>query len=164
MAKYFKVGKKASNFSDPYTGYNIAGHEVKAATTKQMASPKFKRALTAGHIVTASDKDFKNFKDKDDAAKKAIIKPEQSTSTKELQESVKQLSSRVNTVMGENENLKNEIEELKSRIPPEKALGDMDDPELVEFYKKNYEVEEKELKAFEKLSTKDKVLELKSFE
>lgn len=59
MAKYVKLGSKARSFSDPYTEFSIFGSFIKELTREQQLSPRIKRALSQGHLVEATEEEFK---------------------------------------------------------------------------------------------------------
>lgn len=54
---YFKLGKKASTFFDPISGVNISGSEV-IALKREPKTKKFQSALSAGHIMMATEKNY----------------------------------------------------------------------------------------------------------
>jgi len=62
MAKYVKCGKKAFGFSDPYSGFNIARGEVKQIISiREKKSGKIKSALAGGHLMLATEEEYKTF-------------------------------------------------------------------------------------------------------
>jgi hypothetical protein len=58
MAKYVKLGDKAESFSDPFSGLNLAGKEVKELTGDALNSNSIKNALKGGHLSYASEFEF----------------------------------------------------------------------------------------------------------
>jgi LytS/YehU family sensor histidine kinase len=49
--RYFKLGDKASTFTDPRNGLFLVNNEVKRIQAKKLKSPLTKAALEGGHIV-----------------------------------------------------------------------------------------------------------------
>lgn len=63
MANYVKLGSKAESFNDAYSGLSLAGKEVAILTPKMSGSGRVKLALQGGHLVVASEAEFKAAKD-----------------------------------------------------------------------------------------------------
>lgn len=58
MAKYVKLGEKASSFYDPSTGFKVSGDKVKEVTKEMQVSKKFKKAIKGGHLEWAEAGEF----------------------------------------------------------------------------------------------------------
>ncbi len=62
MAKYVKLGEKASSFFDPFSRLTLAGkQEVVLLDAKALKSNRVKSALKGGHLSYASESEFAEF-------------------------------------------------------------------------------------------------------
>lgn len=165
---YVKLGNKAENFSDPITGFTIVKGEVKELNAAEVNSLKIKRALTGGHLAHASKDDFKEFEKKMADSEKSIKKSAPGNS-KELEEENKALRKQITVLEenieeleDENKELKEELEGLKGGDQP--SFEEMTKEQLVEYYKKTYEVSEEDLKVFSKKNKEGMIEELETLE
>jgi len=76
MAKYLKLGSKASTFFDPYSRLNISGNEVVELNPKQIKSDFVKKSLAGGHLSVATEAEFLKFKGIDKIPEKPKEKKE----------------------------------------------------------------------------------------
>ena len=60
MAKYFKLGEKASMFFDPTSQLLVRGNEV-VMVERVMKTKKLSLALNQGHVIPATEDEFKAF-------------------------------------------------------------------------------------------------------
>lgn len=59
MAKYVKLGKKASSFFDPTSGLKLSNNQIIEVSSKLINSSKrVNKALKAGHLEWAEEKEF----------------------------------------------------------------------------------------------------------
>lgn len=61
MAKYLKLGEKATSFYDPTTKFLLTNNQVKEVLPFQLKSPRLKRFLQGGGLVFATKEEFKEF-------------------------------------------------------------------------------------------------------
>jgi hypothetical protein len=87
MPKFVKLGEHASVFSDPTSGLLVIGDEVHQLETKHERSKKVKVAIQGGHLVHATEDEFKRFtKGEKVVAKKEPVKNEKSIDEMDLTE------------------------------------------------------------------------------
>lgn len=173
MAIYLKLGKKASGFSDPVSSVSIAGKEVVEVSVKDASSPRTAAALRGGHVVRATKAEYLLYK------KSLVTSTPVAETHKDDSEAIKNLKKQLGEVISERDELKAKNLELEDKVqelqdkpnvddePPIEDLVDfetMTSEELVEYYKENFEVDAKQIKAFEKLSQEKMVEELEKLE
>jgi len=61
MAKFIKCGKHALSFHDTFTGFSISKNQVLIANRLHTTSGKFKRALSTGHIIEATEEEYQKY-------------------------------------------------------------------------------------------------------
>lgn len=167
MAIYVKLGEKANSFSDPITGVNLAGKEVIQISQIQANSPKTRSALRGGHLLRATSAEFAAFKKTSENLKTSPVVLDKKLTSKEEQNYL----NRIAELESENRKLKVELDDSKNPDDKNPVNEDpildfeaMSESELVAFYSENFEVSEKQIKAFEKLSIEKKIEELESLE
>lgn len=167
MAIYVKLGKKADSFSDPITGFNISGNQVSVLSDSDGKSGKIKSALLGGHLVRASQTDYKAWaKHIEQTSVKAEMPKTDKDSQKEILSLKEQLAKANQKIIA----LTQELDSLKAGDDTDLDLDEkvdfsaMTDEELVGFYEENYQVTKAQLKAFDKLTTEQKVEELEKLD
>jgi hypothetical protein len=162
MSILVKLGKKASSFYDPATLVALSGRDVVEITDNQAKSLKVVRALGGGHLVRATKFELQSFQNFLKESTPGVVP----VSTKDTDKLIASLKEQLANKIGENAELKQQLSEVSNQeiSDEESAFDSMGDEELVEYYKSNYQISAKELKAFEKLETSEKITELKSLE
>lgn len=161
MIIYVKLGSKANSFSDPLSGFNIAGKQVLTLTDSQQKSKKTSDALKGGHLVRANRSEYESFKkvnleNSPSAPAPDLKKSELEKENLALREANKALKDENEKLLLKVENAGNE-DTNTTDLP---SFDEMSDAELEEYYKENFEVTDKQIKSFSKLPTAEKVDEL----
>lgn len=61
MAKYVKLGPKAGGFSDPFSRFDINKGVIKKLNQKEQTSGRIRAAIRGGHLVTCTEKEYKEY-------------------------------------------------------------------------------------------------------
>ena len=159
MPIYVKLGKKANSFADTIAGITLSGPDVIEVTEEQLKSAKIKRAMAGGHLVRANRIEFNNFTQMIKSASSGITKGATESDKDKI---IKGLQEKL--MQSEADKAKLELELKNKEEHVEGPFDLMSDEELVTYYSENYEVSEKQIKTFSKLSTEDKIKELTELE
>ena len=160
MVIYVKLGEKAASFSDPLSGFNIAGSQVLPLTDAQQKSKKTATALKTGHLTRSTRTEY-DASMKEEGGFKTIAIQASGLSNKDMEKENQLLREQLAQANAKNLDLTIKLE--GKQVEDENTAPDfdnMEEPELVEYFKEHFEVNEKEVKAFNKLSKEEKVAEL----
>ena len=152
MAKYVKLGPKASNFSDPYSRLNLAGPEIKRMNQKHQTSGKVKKAFQGGHLAVATKTEYDEWE--------LINEKNLRNVSADPDIKLRRLQEQLAETKAENAKL---VAELKSKKEPdvptrEDELHELNKADLVDLYKDTYELSDEDIEIFTKL-TKDGMVE-----
>jgi hypothetical protein len=92
MAKFVKLGEQASVYSDPTSNLLVIGKDVIKLNPKQETSKRVKKALSGGHLIHATEDEYKKFVKGELATEKEtgkVVKKLEEMDIDELQEWVK---------------------------------------------------------------------------
>lgn len=161
MNIFVKLGDNAHSFSDPISGFVIVKGEVLILTDAHQKSPKIKSAMKGGHLVRSTKSEFDTAKQIFGIKQKTIV---DNSNEKELRDLLRVEKERNKILEEKIESLsaQKEVSELEDSKAGDFSL--MSDEELVKYYSETFDVTEKQVKAFTKLSKGDKVLELENLE
>lgn len=161
MNIFVKLGDNAHSFSDPISGFVIVKGEVLVLTDAHQKSLKIKNALKGGHLVRSTKSEFDTSKQILGLKQKTVV---DNSNEKELRELLR-------VEREKNKSLEETIEKLSEKkeiTEPEKSeetdFSSMSDEELVKYYSETFDVSDKQIKAFTKLSKEDKVSELEKLD
>ena len=163
--KYLKLGEKARGFHDPASGVLLSGKMVVEVNNRQAKASKVKRALLGGHLVIVDQEEYKAWR-KFEASTRTDIQTSTLIDNKELESENQDLRNRVEELEHTVEELKGIVEELQLEEDPKKEsdFDSMTEGDLIDFYSEHYEVNKKEMKAFEEKELEDKKSFLKDLE
>lgn len=149
--KIVKLGENALNFCDTATGFNLASKEVKEVDSSVFNTPKFKTALSSGHLSLASSDELEEFNEG------LSVKPASGNSDKE----VENLRAKLKNLEEDLKEKDQEIEDLKaSSEDAEEPFKGYTKDNLITYYEENFDLDEDELKRFSKLTREEMVNEL----
>lgn len=163
MVIYVKLGEKAASFSDP-SGFNIAGDQVLPLTDAQQRSKKTSAAIKGGHLIRSTRTEYEASKKQEDLYKSTSVQAT-GLSASEIEKENRLLREQLAEAKAQNVDLTIKLEGKDGEAEDDKTDFDsMDNDQLLEYYKENFEVTEKQVKLFSKLSKEEKVTELISIE
>lgn len=150
MAKYAKLGDKATSFSDPTSRLVLKNKDVVELSAKHLSSKRVKKAINGGHLSLTDKEEYEDFLSAQESKGSTKEKEEDTIEDVEDIETVdysKSTEKDIKKALTTNQDLINNIvaiTENEEEPIEEEDIKDLKKDDLVEIILNGYELEEEE--------------------